>query len=585
MTHAEAERRGAEAGGGSAKASEPPRLRLEAIRWQRIQLVFALAPAGSPGVVTGAKLALVRVEGPGAPVGRADGMPATHAGWQDGALVVRFNVMQGPGQVPLATGTWRLLATRDDGEELRGGSAAGGGSGAGGHVVEPIEIDDPRGVAAAQPATAFATSRGSYAVAVRHDARLGLTVHVSLDPPAATTASPGRSGPRGWRTAVRRLARRLRRASFRITVGLVRRLSAGAAPAILFTSSTRPALGGNLAAVHDRMVERGLARQARFLFSFKPDLHMRTPWRERLRLPYLLGRADVIVIDDIHPVVHALGRPRARIVQLWHASGVVKTILYSRIGKPDSPDPWSRDYKNVTHAIVSSAHDIPPFAEAFGIPEDRVVPTGIPRMDRFFDEDARRRGREAALAAYPEARGRRVMVFAPTFRGSGRAKSYDLDVLDYASLHALCVEQEAVFVIRLHPRMRRDLEIPSPFRDRLIDGSDVATDAPDLLFATDLLITDYSSIIFEFAVLERPMLFFAPDLDAYRESVDFYEPYESLVPGKIVRTMPELVDAIRNEDFEQERLVAFRRRHIAHLDGRATDRVIDQLIVPGLPKR
>ena len=110
----------------------------------------------------------------------------------------------------------------------------------------------------------------------------------------------------------------------------------------------------------------------------------------------------------------------------------------------------------------------------------------------------------------------------------------------------------------------------------------MATDAPDILFATDLLITDYSSIIFEFATLRRPMLFFAPDLDTYREDVDFYEPYEELVPGRIVRTMPELIDAIRREDYAADRVPAFAERHLAHLDGRATDRVIDQLILPGL---
>ncbi len=557
----------------TAATAAPPRptLLLEALDWRRIQLRFRLRPDGDMPVASDVRLALVRVnDGPGADESPIRVAP-TRAAWEEGALVARFNVMQGPGQQPLAAGRWRLVAA------MREGAA--------GAEERAIEIADPGALVDGVPVTAFATPRGSYAVAVRYHAPRGLTLDVSLDRGAAAGAPSGGRARRGARSILRRLARRLRRAAFRSTVGLVRWRSAGAAPAILFTSSTRPALGGNLAAVHDRMLERGLLRDVKVLFSFKPDLHERTPWRERLRLPVYLGRSDVIVIDDFHPVVGALDDPRIRIVQLWHASGVVKTILYSRVGKADSPDPWSRDYKNATFAIVSSAHDVPHFAEAFGIPEARVVPTGIPRMDRFFDEAARARGRDAALDAYPAARGRRVILFAPTFRGSGRTKSYDLEALDYPALHALCVEKDAVFVIRLHPRMHRSLDIPEALRDRLIDGSDVATDAPDILLATDLLITDYSSIIFEFAILGRPMLFFAPDLDAYREAVDFYEPYESLVPGKVVRTMPELVEAIRTEDFEAERLAAFTERHIAHLDGQATDRVIDQLILPGLRSR
>ena len=568
MTVSQQERRST---GPDGAALVHRRLRLEAIGWQRIQLVLRLRPEGDASPGAGPSVALVRVDrdgGAGGPAGVR--MAPTRAWWDGGDLVARFNVMQGPGQVPLAAGTWRVVAYAPS-----AGRAPG----------DAIDLADPANLTAAQPVAIFPTPAGRYEVALRRDADTAILLDISLDPNDVQRSSldlPRR--PAAERFA-RRLARGLIRAWLRATVRVVRRLSSGRAPAILFTSSTRPALGGNLAAVHDRLVERGLGRHVKFLFSFKPDVHVRSSWPQRLRLPYLLGRADVIVIDDFHPVVGVLDDPRVRIVQLWHASGVVKTILYSRIGKPDSPDPWSRDYKNYSYAITSSENDVPHFAEAFGIPEERVIPTGIPRMDRFFDERARERGREAALAAFPAARGRRVFLFAPTFRGAGRYKSYDLGVLDYPALHALCVEKDAVLIIRLHPRMRASLDIPESMRDRLIDGSDVATDAPDILFATDLLITDYSSIIFEFAILGRPMLFFAPDLDAYRESVDFYEPYEDLVPGRIVRTLPDLISAIRDEDFQQERLAPFVDRHIAHLDGRATDRVIDQLIVPGLRRR
>jgi CDP-ribitol ribitolphosphotransferase len=75
------------------------------------------------------------------------------------------------------------------------------------------------------------------------------------------------------------------------------------------------------------------------------------------------------------------------------------------------------------------------------------------------------------------------------------------------------------------------------------------------------------------------MLFYAWDLDEYIASRDFYEPFESFVPGRIVRTFPELVDAIRRDDYEADKVAGFATRHFAHLDGSATDRVIDELIV------
>ena len=136
--------------------------------------------------------------------------------------------------------------------------------------------------------------------------------------------------------------------------------------------------------------------------------------------------------------------------------------------------------------------------------------------------------------------------------------------------------------MRLHPFVREPLAIPEAMRDRIIDASTrVASDAPapietnDLLFAVDLLITDYSSIVYEYSILGRPMLFFAYDLDEYVASRDFYEPYASFVPGRIVRTFEELLDAIRREDYQEDKVGPFARRHFDHLDGGSTDRVID----------
>jgi hypothetical protein len=250
-------------------------------------------------------------------------MPPTRAWREDGDLVARFNVMQGPGQMPLTPGTWRLAASPSDRAVARD---------------HPVVVADPEDLAARQSTAIFETPRGSYRVALRHAAGLGLLLNVSLDPPVGAFPASGMQAP-GVISRARRFGRRLRRAIFWSAVSLLRRVSAGPRPAVLFTSSTRPALGGNLAAVHDRMVERGLRRDTDILLSFKPDIHAPTSLRERLRMPWLLARADVIVIDDFHPVVGGIDDPRVRIVQLWHASGVVKTILYSRTGKPGGPDP------------------------------------------------------------------------------------------------------------------------------------------------------------------------------------------------------------------------------------------------------
>jgi CDP-ribitol ribitolphosphotransferase len=133
----------------------------------------------------------------------------------------------------------------------------------------------------------------------------------------------------------------------------------------------------------------------------------------------------------------------------------------------------------------------------------------------------------------------------------------------------------------MHPFVTEPLAIPATFADRILDGSTTTLDVNDLLFAVDLLVTDYSSIVFEFSTLGRPMLFYAWDLDDYIAERDFYESFESFVPGRIVSTFPELLDAIRRDEYEADKVAEFAARHFAHLDGGASDRVIDELILGG----
>jgi CDP-ribitol ribitolphosphotransferase len=337
-------------------------------------------------------------------------------------------------------------------------------------------------------------------------------------------------------------------------------------------------MSGNLKVVHDRMVERGLDRDHDLEVMLKPGLTERWRFVDRLRLARSVAIADVIVLDDSFlPLTWVRLSPEVRIIQLWHAAGAFKTVGYSRSGLPD---PNVRAHKSYTAAIVSSEFDVPFYAEAFGIPEERVIPTGIPRMDRFFDEDARAKGLAAARAAFPASEGRMTILFAPTYRGDTiREASYDFEQLDYAALHALCVERDAVVIIKMHPFVLEPLRIPEQFRDRLLDGSADDVDVNDLLFAVDLLITDYSSIVFEFSTLGRPMLFYAYDLDDYIGSRDFYVPFEAFVPGRIVRTFPELVDALRRDDYQVEKVRAFAETHFAYFDAGSSDRVIDQLVL------
>ena len=116
--------------------------------------------------------------------------------------------------------------------------------------------------------------------------------------------------------------------------------------------------------------------------------------------------------------------------------------------------------------------------------------------------------------------------------------------------------------------------IKPEYRDRVYDFS-AESEINELLFVTDILITDYSSVIYEASLLGIPMLFYAYDLESYVASRDFYSGFEKFVPGKIVRNRKALTKAILEEDFEQEKVDIFCRQNFDIRDGKASKRVGD----------
>ncbi len=545
-------------------------LAVASVEWRRIQChLRARSTGGRPGEA--ARIGL-RERG-----GRRRLVPAMGEAWTGDEVLVRLNPMQGPEQNPLDRGRWDVVVVDPD------------------RRVRPVVLADPGPLASGPVVARFDVGRrGTYVAGLAADDRTHrLSLEVDLEPSTGSSAagqadegSAGEGGDPGPTSGsrlpkpLRRLVGFVRAWTFQLLFNLFRLAAMRNGRRILFTSDSRSELGGNLRLVYDRMVERGLDRRYELMTLFKPGIRASRSWRDRFRLPWLLARADVVVIDDYQPVIYRVQDRNVRIVQLWHAYGSFKTVGYSRIGKPGGPDPWSRVHKNYTYAVVGSRNDVPNYAEAFGIPERRVVPTGVPRMDEFIasarDPGRRQRAREAV----PEAAGRRTILFAPTFRGSGaKSATYDLSRLDLAAIHALCAEKDAVFLIRLHPFVPERPEIPPELGDRVVDVTDRPVETNDLLLVTDLLVTDYSSIVFEYATLRRPMLFYAWDLDEYVASRDFYVPYEDWVPGRIVRTFPELVETIRRDDFDVGRIDAFIERSFDHLEGDSTDRIIDELIL------
>ena len=344
---------------------------------------------------------------------------------------------------------------------------------------------------------------------------------------------------------------------------------------VAFLSDSRVDFTGNFEFIYNELQKRGGYEIKSML---KPSITAKRSLKEMISFVNYIATSKYVLLDDYYPQIYKYDiRDNVEVIQLWHATGAFKTFGFSRIGKKGGPKVKSKNHRNYTKAIVSSENIRLHYAEAFGISEERVISTGVPRTDIFFDQEYKENKINEIYSKYPRLKDKKVIMFAPTFRGSGqKSATYDFDVFEIEKLYE-ALKEDYIIISKLHPFIKQHMEIPDECKDFVIDLSE-EREINDLLFVTDILITDYSSVCFEYSLLNKPMIFFAYDLDDYIASRDFYYPYESFVPGPIAKTTDEIVEIIKENKFEVEKLEKFRNTFFDHFDGKSTQRVVDTLL-------
>jgi CDP-ribitol ribitolphosphotransferase len=356
---------------------------------------------------------------------------------------------------------------------------------------------------------------------------------------------------------------------------------------VLLATSHAEGLGGNLA-----FVRRDLALRHPAVNVVTLAHRARAGWGGRVggalaavRAGFALARARVVVVDDYYfPIYVVRPRPGTTIVQTWHASGAFKRFGHSvrdaTFGADASLTTRVRIHANYDVCLVGSAAAATHYADAFGLPLARVRwDLGIPRTDLFFDEAHRERAIATVRERYAIPDGRRVILWAPTFRGDRVTDARDAGILD-VELLARELGHDHLLLVRHHPFVRvGSAGSPPTGFVRDVSGH---PDINELMLVADVLVTDYSSAIFEFSLLERPIAFLAPDLAAYEAERGFYVDYRSWVPGPVLESTADLAAWLRAGTADLERVRRFRDAAFAVADGRATERLVDEVLVPAL---
>lgn len=290
--------------------------------------------------------------------------------------------------------------------------------------------------------------------------------------------------------------------------------------------------------------------------------------------PYHLATSSVVMLDNVFlPMAYLKFAKDVKVVQLWHGTGTIKKFGQD-VNTGELKELEKRANSTITHLVVNSEYTKEQYSHAFGLEKSRIFSWGLPRTDEMFSEEITKKKTEHFYQKFPELKDKKLVLYAPTFRD------------DEVNEPKLCLDLEklmketdsnTVYLLKLHPFVAANFNIEGISSERVKNIS-FYQDINTLLMVSDVLITDYSSIIFEYCVLEKPMIFYAYDLEKFsKQGRGFYEPYKEYVPGPIARTTEDIIQILNKNSYDFERIVLFKKKSYQYLDGQAINRLIKNI--------
>ncbi|HEO8420592.1 TPA: CDP-glycerol glycerophosphotransferase family protein [Yersinia enterocolitica] len=352
---------------------------------------------------------------------------------------------------------------------------------------------------------------------------------------------------------------------------------------ITFASSRSNEINGNLEYIYKEFTNRNeYFLLEKSFFKIRNDFSGKIHYLlHTIKECYHIATSRYFIIDDYHYLVYLLKpRKQTEIVQLWHACGAFKKFGMSLVGKHNGP---SKEYlktvkihSNYSKVYVSSSEVIPYYAEAFDMNESRIFPLGVPRTDFFFDNHRKEEVIEKLIQKIGLVKDKQIILYAPTFRGKSYQQNAFVSPINFKILKEQ-LKKDSIFLVHLHPYMSSAFQVEDDLKDFVYHIKDDFT-IEELLLISHVLITDYSSIIFDYSLLNKPAAFYAHDLHEYMQERDFYYKYESLVPGPIFSHTESLAGWLNAGQFNDEKMVSFKNKFFDYTDGNTSKRIVSHLI-------
>lgn len=285
-----------------------------------------------------------------------------------------------------------------------------------------------------------------------------------------------------------------------------------------------------------------------------------------LREMYHLATAEACVVESYVISISILRhRPSLVIVQIWHALGAIKNFGHSAIGRREGSSlhiaTLMNMHKNYTYVTTGSSVTTPIYAEAFNIPAANIQPIGMPRVDYLLDSHIKATNIQKITDYYHIPPAKKVILYAPTFR-KGLKIPYDqlIKAVDLSRY---------TLIIKQHPLDKTTI---TPHEGVLVDRS---FSVLALLAVADYVVTDYSAVVFEAALMNKALFFWLYDVQRYSKRRGFAMNYRQELPGLQDASIAKIVAAIEHDDYDQATIRSFAQRYITTRDGSCTRRLFE----------
>ncbi|QGJ66455.1 CDP-glycerol--glycerophosphate glycerophosphotransferase [Bacillus velezensis] len=308
---------------------------------------------------------------------------------------------------------------------------------------------------------------------------------------------------------------------------------------------------------HAVSLKKELEGLGSFYLNEKHPLHL-------LKAVLILFKSKAVITDNYFLMTSVLNRrPQTTCIQVWHANGSLKKFGLEDVTNQNRPasdiSRFKKVYRSFDFVTVGSDAMADVFKKSFGIRDGQLLKTGVPLTDVYYEEH-----KTELKHKWPK----KIILYAPTFRDYDM-QSFRLPFTEEQLTNAL--NGEYMLLVKLHPAVLH--HISASFESQLIKNvSDMRLH--DLLKAADILITDYSSVPFEFALLNKPIFFFTYDLEEYDRKRGLIDNYTSVIPGKACHDSEALLEEMTKKPFDAEEMKRFSDKWNMYSDGNSSEALL-----------